>query len=136
MNSGELCIYRVFLFRGSAGFAPQILWEGPWCVLGSLGWTSWGWTQTMGGSEPLPRAGASASHQDHCEAPAVQTSAASPLLGISSQSLFVCAFGLEKVGIPGIHKVHSTGNVCCVPPASGSSKSQGWKGEVDGNYLL
>lgn len=92
-------------------------------------------SQSRGHQGPSPEhpEGASASPQDHREAPAVQTSSASSLLRIWSRPLFVIPH--EKVGIPGLHQVLSTGNVCCVPPASGCSKSHRWRGEVDGNYL-
>lgn len=94
-SSGELCIYKVVLFQGLSEFALCLPPVGRTLLCaGSLG--SWGWTPEQWGSGPLPRAatGASASPQDHREVPAVQTSSASSLLGISSQALFVCAFGL------------------------------------------
>lgn len=95
--SGELCSYRVVLFWGLAEFALCLPRRACGKDLG-LCWAPWAagaGPQSSGGQGPSPEQpeGASASPQDHHEAPAVQTSSASSLLGISSQPLFVCAFG-------------------------------------------
>lgn len=77
---------------------PCVCPAEPWGKDLGLCWAPWAvgdGPQSSGGQGPSPEQpeGASASPQDHHEAPAVQTSSASFLLGISSQPLFVCAFG-------------------------------------------
>lgn len=138
--SGELCIYRVVLFRGwvlpcvCPVFALQSLWEG---------------SGLPGQLRLDPRAvGVRAPPQSSQRGlqPHLRTTVKRQLCkhlfhrlcsGCHyNPCLFVpLAWPHEKLGIPGVHKVCSTGNVCCVPPASGCSKSQGWRGVVDRNYL-